>query len=62
MYNGTKKVKAKVTKKIQLIYESMCELQDEIYSDNSWLILVESEKIDVLIDEALNVVWNMVCR
>ena len=62
MYNGTKKVKAKVTKKIQLIYESMCELQDEIYSDNSWLRLVELEKIDVLIDEALNVVWNMVCR
>ena len=39
----------------------MCELQDEIYSDDSWLRLVELEKIDAIIDEALNVVWNMIC-
>ena len=31
------KVKADVAKKIELIYESMYELQDEIYSDDSWL-------------------------
>ena len=55
------KIKAEVTKKIELIYESMCELQDEIYSDDSWLRLVELEKIDAIIDEALNVVWNMIC-
>ena len=58
--NGLTKIKAEVTKKIELIYESMCELQDEIYSDDSWLRLVELEKIDAIIDEALNVVWNMV--
>ena len=55
------KIKAEVTKKIELIYESMCELQDEIYSDDSWLRLVELEKIDAIIDETLNVVWNVIC-
>ena len=34
----------------------MHELQDEIYSDDSWLRLVELNKIDTIIDEALNVV------
>ena len=56
---GLTKVKIKVTKKIELIYESICELQDEIYSDDSYL--VELEKIDALIDEALNVAWNVIC-
>ena len=55
---GLTKVKIKVTKKIELIYESICELQDEIYSDDSWLRLVELNKIDAIIDEALNVLWN----
>ena len=61
MNKRLEKVKAEVTKKIELIYESMCELQDEIYSDDSWLRLVELEKIDAITDEALNVVWNMIC-
>ena len=55
------KIKAEVTKKIELIHESMCELQDEIYSDDSWLRLVELEKIDAIIDETLNVVRNVIC-
>ena len=59
--NGLTKIKAEVTKKIELIYDSMCELQDEVYSDDSWLRLVELEKIDAIIDEALNAVWNMIC-
>ena len=37
-----------------MIYEAMRELQDEIYSDDSWLRLVELNKIDAIIDEALN--------
>ena len=45
-----------------MIYESICELQDEIYSDDSWLRLVKLEKIDAIIDQSLNIVWNMVCR
>ena len=45
-----------------MIYEAMCELQDEIYSDDSWLRLVELDKIDAIIDEALNVLWNTICR
>ena len=36
----------------------MHELQDEIYSDDSWLRVVEVNKMDTVIDEALNVVWN----
>ena len=52
------KLRAEVTKKIELIYEVMSELQDEIYSDDSWLRLVELDKIDVIIDAALNAVWK----
>ena len=55
------KVKADVAKKVELIYEAMRELQDEIYSDDSWLRLVELNKIDAIIDEALNVVRNEIC-
>ena len=55
------KVKADVTKKLELIYESLYELQDQIYSDDSWLGLVELNKIDVIIVKALNVVWNAIC-
>ena len=46
------KIKADVTKKIELIYESMYELQDGICSDDSWLSLAELDKIDAIIDEA----------
>ena len=53
------KLKAEVTKKIELVYEVMSELQDEIYSDDSCLRLVELNKIDATIDEALNSVWKM---
>ena len=56
---GLAKVKADVTKTIELIYQSIYELQDEIYSDDSWLKLVELDKIDVIIDEALNVIWKV---
>ena len=58
---GLAKVKAEVTKKVELIYEAMCELQGDIYSDDLWLRLVELNKIDAITDDALNVVWNMIC-
>ena len=58
---GLAKVKAEVTKKVELIYEAMCELQGDVYSDDSWLRLVELNKIDAITDDALNVVWNMIC-
>ena len=51
------KLKVKVTKKIKLIYEIMTVLQDEIYSDDTWLRLVELSNIYNVI-EALNVVWK----
>ena len=56
---GLAKVKADVTKKIELIYESIYELQDDIYRDNTWLILVQLDKIDAIIDGALNVIWKV---
>ena len=37
----------------------MGELQDEIYSDDSWLRLVELDKIDAIIEEAFNIVWKV---
>ena len=55
------KIKVKIAMKVKLIYGSMCELQDEIYSDDSWLRLVELDKIDAIIGEALNVVRNETC-
>ena len=56
---GLVKIKADVTKKVEFIYESMCELQDEIYSGDSWLRLVELDKIDAIIEEAFNIVWKV---
>ena len=55
------KLKAEVTKKIELVYEVMNELRDEIYSDDSWLRLVELNQINTIIDEALNTVWKKFC-
>ena len=40
----------------------MCELQDEIYSDDLWLRQVELNKLDAILDDALNVIWNMICE
>ena len=47
-----------MTKKLNLICGVMVELQDEVYSDESWLRLVELDKIDAIIDEAIDIVWN----
>ena len=56
---GLAKIKADLTKKLNLIYEVMTELQDEIYSDDSWLRLVELDKIDAIMKEAFNIVWKV---
>ena len=55
---GLAKIKADLTKKLNLIYEVMTELQDEIYSDDSWLRLVELDTIDAITEEAFNIVWK----
>ena len=52
------KIKIKAAEKVELIYRAVHGLQDEIYSDDSWLRLVELNTVDAIIDEALNVVWN----
>ena len=56
---GLAKVKAEVAKKVELIYEAVVELQDEIYSNDSWLRLVKLDKIDAIIEEAFNIVWKV---
>ena len=38
----------------------MSQLQDEIYSDDSWLSLLEMNKINALLDESLDYIWNMI--
>ena len=38
----------------------MCQLQDEIYSDDSLLRQVELNKLDVIVDDALNITWNII--
>ena len=53
------KLKADVIKKLNLICEVMGELQDGIYNDDSWVRLVELDKIDTIIDEAIDVVWKV---
>ena len=53
---GLAKIKSDVTKKLNLIYEVMTELKDGIYGDDSWLRLVEIDKIDAIIEEAFNIV------
>ena len=53
------------------MYESICELQDDIYSDrcrcidsidDSWLKLVQLNKLDAILDDALKVTWNMIYK
>ena len=46
------------SKNIEEICRLMDELHDEIYSDDSWLRLVELNKINVLLDEVLDYVWK----
>ena len=53
-------IRMKLKKKHRLVYESMCELQDEIYNNDLWLRQVELNKLDAILDDALNVTWNMI--
>ena len=38
----------------------MSELQDEICSDDSWLRLLEMNKINALLDKSLDYIWKMI--
>ena len=46
------------SKNVEEISELMNKLHGEIYSDDSWLRLVELNKINVLLDEVLDYVWK----
>ena len=41
---------------IKLVDNAMCELKDEISSDNSRLRRVKLNKIDAILDDAINVI------
>ena len=62
IYIGLEKAKTKITNKIKLVDKAMRELKDEIYSDDSWLRLVKLNKIDVILDDAINVVRYEIYR
>ena len=51
------KAKTKVTNIIKSVYKAKCKLQDEIYLNDTWLRLDESNRIDTIFDDTLNVVW-----
>ena len=51
------KVRKGLSSNINKIYILMSELQDKIYSDDSWLRLVEMNKTNALLDESLDYVW-----
>ena len=48
------------SKNIKEICRLIDELHDEIYSDDSWLRLVELNKINVLLDEVLDYAWKKI--
>ena len=54
------RVRNDFSKNIEEICRLMDELHDEIYSDDSWLRLVELNKINALLDEVLDCVWKTI--
>ena len=48
------------SKNVEEISELINKLHGEIYSDDSWLRLVELNKINVLLDEVLDCVWKTI--
>ena len=53
------RIRNNFSKNVEEICGLMNELCDEIYSDDSWFI-VELNKINVLLDEALHYVWKTI--
>ena len=54
------KVRKGLSSNINKICILMSELQDKIYSDDSWVRLVEMNKTNALLDESLDYVWIMI--
>ena len=52
------RIRKDFSKNVEEICQLMNELHDEIYRDDSWLRLVELNKINVLLDEELDYVWK----
>ena len=50
--NGVNKMREKIRKKIELIYQSMFKLHDD-----PWLRLDDLNKIDAIIDDGINFIW-----
>ena len=54
------KTRNNFSKNVNEICMLMNELQDEIYDDDSWLRLVELNKINALLTESLDYIWKMI--
>ena len=62
LFDKIDKIGIEVTEKIEWIYESVHELQNWKYDDESWLKPVELEKIDAITDETLNALLEKICK
>ena len=62
LFDKIDKIGIEVTEKIEWIYESVHELQNGKYDDESWLKPVELEKIDAITDEILNALLEKICK
>ena len=60
MVNMFAKTRNDFSKNVDEICRLMNELQDEIYSDDSWLRLAELSKINMLLDDSLDYLWKMI--
>ena len=49
---GVNKMREKIRKKTELIYQSMFKLHDDL-----WLRLADLNKMDVIIDDEINFIW-----
>ena len=58
--NQIARIRNDFSKNIEEVFWLMNELQDVIYNDNSWLRLVELNKINVLLDDSLDYMWKTI--
>ena len=53
-------IKKRFLNNITKIIELVSELNDEIYDDDKWLVYVQLNKINPLIDELIDCVWLII--
>ena len=53
-------IKKRFLNNITKIIELVSELNDEIYDDDKWLVYVQLNKINPLIDELIDCIWLII--